>query len=114
MLRIIAAADGGRALNPQAFLGQVEGGMVMGIGTALKEAYDQIIMDVSLPDISGIDCMVAILEQDPQARILLVTGHNAANIESSAPESSGVEILTKPLDLADLSERMAALARSLG
>jgi xanthine dehydrogenase molybdenum-binding subunit len=40
VLRIIAAADGGRALNPQAFLGQVEGGIVMGIGTALTEEYE--------------------------------------------------------------------------
>ena len=39
VLRIIAAADGGRALNPQAFLGQIEGGIVMGIGTALTEEY---------------------------------------------------------------------------
>ena len=39
VLRIVAAADGGRALNPQAFLGQVEGGIVMGIGTALTEEY---------------------------------------------------------------------------
>jgi CO/xanthine dehydrogenase Mo-binding subunit len=39
VLRIVGAADGGRALNPQAFLGQVEGGIVMGIGTALTEEY---------------------------------------------------------------------------
>jgi selenium-dependent xanthine dehydrogenase len=39
VLRIVAAADGGRALNPQAMLGQVEGGIVMGIGTALTEEY---------------------------------------------------------------------------
>jgi len=39
VLRVVAAADGGRALNPQAVLGQVEGGVVMGIGTALSEEY---------------------------------------------------------------------------
>jgi xanthine dehydrogenase molybdenum-binding subunit len=39
VLRLVAAADGGRALNPQAFLGQIEGGLVMGIGTALTEEY---------------------------------------------------------------------------
>jgi xanthine dehydrogenase molybdenum-binding subunit len=39
VLRVVAAADGGRALNPQAFQGQVEGGIVMGIGTALTEEY---------------------------------------------------------------------------
>jgi CO/xanthine dehydrogenase Mo-binding subunit len=39
VLRVVGAADGGRALNPQAFLGQVEGGIVMGIGTALTEEF---------------------------------------------------------------------------
>ncbi|HSJ58547.1 MAG TPA: molybdopterin cofactor-binding domain-containing protein [Anaerolineae bacterium] len=39
VLRVVAAADGGRALNPLAFRGQIEGGIVMGIGTALGEEY---------------------------------------------------------------------------
>jgi xanthine dehydrogenase molybdenum-binding subunit len=39
VLRIVAASDGGRALNPQALLGQIEGGLVMGVGTALTEEY---------------------------------------------------------------------------
>ena len=86
---------------------------VGGRDAALATRYDQIIMDVSLPDISGIECMTSILGADPQVRILLVTGHNAAQIESQAPELTGVEILTKPLDLADLSQRMEKLAASL-
>lgn len=40
VLRIAAACDAGRALNPQALLGQVEGGLVMGMGTALSEEYE--------------------------------------------------------------------------
>jgi CO/xanthine dehydrogenase Mo-binding subunit/aerobic-type carbon monoxide dehydrogenase small subunit (CoxS/CutS family) len=39
VLRVVAAADGGRALNPLAFRGQIEGGIVMGLGTALTEEY---------------------------------------------------------------------------
>ena len=39
VLRVVTAVDGGRALNPMAFRGQVEGGIVMGIGTALIEEY---------------------------------------------------------------------------
>jgi len=39
VLRFVAAADGGRAINPLSFRGQVEGGVVMGIGTALTEEY---------------------------------------------------------------------------
>jgi xanthine dehydrogenase molybdenum-binding subunit len=39
ILRIVAACDAGRAINPRALLGQIEGGLVMGIGTALTEEY---------------------------------------------------------------------------
>jgi xanthine dehydrogenase molybdenum-binding subunit len=39
VLRFVAACDAGRAINPIGVLGQIEGGVVMGIGTALSEAY---------------------------------------------------------------------------
>jgi CO/xanthine dehydrogenase Mo-binding subunit len=39
VLRVVAACDAGRAINPIGVLGQIEGGVVMGIGTALTEAY---------------------------------------------------------------------------
>jgi CO/xanthine dehydrogenase Mo-binding subunit len=37
--RVIAAHDLGRAINPQAAEGQIEGGVVMGLGFALTEEY---------------------------------------------------------------------------
>lgn len=46
VLRVVAAADGGRAINPLSFRGQVEGGIVMGMGTALTEEYK---MEAGLP-----------------------------------------------------------------
>lgn len=46
VLRVIAAIDGGRAINPLAFRGQVEGGIVMGIGTALTEEY---VVEMGVP-----------------------------------------------------------------
>ncbi|MBN1484030.1 MAG: molybdopterin-dependent oxidoreductase [Chloroflexia bacterium] len=39
VLRIVAACDAGRALNPQALLGQIEGAILMGLGHALTEEY---------------------------------------------------------------------------
>jgi xanthine dehydrogenase molybdenum-binding subunit len=38
-LRVIAANDIGRALNPLGLQAQVEGGVVMGLGNALTEAF---------------------------------------------------------------------------
>lgn len=37
VLKVIAAHDVGRAINPQAVIGQMEGGVVMGMGYALSE-----------------------------------------------------------------------------
>ncbi len=39
VLRVIAAHDVGRAINPLALLGQIEGGVVMGLGNALTEHF---------------------------------------------------------------------------
>jgi xanthine dehydrogenase molybdenum-binding subunit len=39
VLRVIAANDIGRAINPLGLLGQVEGGVIMGVGHALTEEF---------------------------------------------------------------------------
>ena len=39
MLKVVAAHDVGRAINPIAVEGQIEGGVVMGLGYALTEDY---------------------------------------------------------------------------
>ena len=39
VLRVVAAHDVGRAVNPLAVEGQIEGGIVMGIGYALTEEF---------------------------------------------------------------------------
>jgi selenium-dependent xanthine dehydrogenase len=37
--RVVAACDVGRAINPLGLLGQIEGGVIMGLGHALTEVY---------------------------------------------------------------------------
>ncbi len=46
VLKVIAANDVGRAINPMGLQGQVEGGVVMGVGHALTENY---IVDDGIP-----------------------------------------------------------------
>jgi xanthine dehydrogenase molybdenum-binding subunit len=70
VLRVVAAADGGRPINPQAFRGQVEGGIVMGIGTALTEAYQ---VEKGIPQtVRYADYEVPSIKHMPEMRVHLV------------------------------------------
>jgi xanthine dehydrogenase molybdenum-binding subunit len=78
ILRIVAAADGGRALNPQAFLGQVEGGIVMGLGTALSEEY---VLEGAIPQTRRWkDYRIPLIGDTPEMHI-----HLAEHPTSSGP-----------------------------
>jgi nicotinate dehydrogenase large molybdopterin subunit len=53
VLRVVACHDPGKALNPSAVIGQVEGGVAMGIGFALMEQVlteNGVIMNTTLRD----------------------------------------------------------------
>jgi xanthine dehydrogenase molybdenum-binding subunit len=70
VLRLVAACDGGRAINPQALLGQIEGGLVMGIGTALTEAYR---LEEGVPQTRRwADYQVPLLKHTPQLDVKVI------------------------------------------
>lgn len=70
VLRIVAASDSGRAINPQALLGQIEGGLAMGIGTALTEEYK---IERAVPrTLRWADYKVPLIDQMPVMDLRLV------------------------------------------
>jgi selenium-dependent xanthine dehydrogenase len=70
VLRMVAACDAGRALNPQALLGQIEGGLVMGIGTALTEEYQ--IEDGIPRTLRWADYKTPLIDQMPEMDVHIV------------------------------------------
>lgn len=73
--RVIAAHDVGRALNPIAVSGQIEGGVVMGIGQALLEELvlhqgvpqNTNLRTYRIPTVTDVPEIVPILVEDPAA-----------------------------------------------
>jgi len=81
-----------------------------GIEAAARGHHDQIIIDVGLPDLTGVECSRSIRDVHPEARILLVSGHSAAHLDGSGIDTGTIEVLTKPFDLDNLLERLRAVA----
>ncbi len=69
VLRVIAAHDVGRAVNPLDAAGQIEGAVVMGLGAALQEEYlpgqTEGISQYHLPTIGSMPEIKAILVEVP-------------------------------------------------
>ncbi len=82
-----------------------------GVEAAAGNDYDAVVMDVSLPDLSGVDGLLEILEVKPEVRCFLMSGYSAAHVEARAGRAGALEILTKPFDPEALSQRISAAGR---
>ncbi len=81
-----------------------------GVAAATGNDYDAVVMDVGLPDLSGVDGLLEILEIKPETRCFLMSGFSTAHVEARA-DSGALEILTKPFDPEALSQRISAAGR---
>lgn len=70
VLRIVAAHDVGRAINPTLAEGQIHGGIAQGLGMALMEAYvpgrTENLHDYLIPTIGDVPDIEVILIEDPE------------------------------------------------
>ncbi len=82
-----------------------------GVEAATGNDYDAVVMDLGLPDLSGVDGLLAVLEVKPETRCVLMSGYSAAHVEERAGGVGALEILTKPFDPEALSQRISAAGR---
>lgn len=67
----------------------------------LAENYDIIILDISLPDRSGLDILKAVIEMKPQAKVVILTMYSEAQYAVRALKAGASGYFTKdgnPLD----------------
>ncbi len=85
-----------------AFTGQA------GVAAAAKGDYDAVVMDLGLPDLTGIEGLHEIARDKPAIRCFLISGHSRAHIMERERDIENIEILTKPFNPRDLLKRLAA------
>ena len=64
-----------------------------------RRSFDLLMLDIQLPDISGLDLISRVEELRPETDVLVVTGHATFDNAALAVRPSTVGYLTKPLDL---------------
>jgi len=80
-------------------------------GNAALEAYpkhkpDLVCLDVSLPDINGLEVLQRLRRSDPHAKVLIVTGNDQKTLESKALSLRAIGVLHKPFDASELGEML--------
>lgn len=63
---------------------------------------DVVLMDLSMPDLSGIDAMKQIHERQPRLPVVILTAHADPGVEKEAREAGASGFLAKGIGLEEL------------
>ena len=74
-----------------------------------KRPVDLVILDIRLPDISGIDVLRKIKSLRPLTEVLIVTGHASVETAVEAMKAGARDYMEKPVRLNLLHEKMRSI-----
>ena len=100
-------------------LERAPGIVVVGEATAAGDAYqvfcqtrpDIVIMDISLPDVSGIEAMRRLLQREPRAKVLIFSIHDEPIFPTRAFQAGARGYITKASAPEVLIDAVRAVAR---
>jgi two-component system, OmpR family, response regulator len=75
---------------------------------------DAVVLDVMLPDMSGLDVLRKLREQNPHLPVLLLTAKDAVEDRIAGLTAGGDDYVTKPFSLEEVVLRLRALLRRTG
>ncbi|BBU20499.1 DNA-binding response regulator [Mycobacterium xenopi] len=75
---------------------------------------DVVVLDVMLPDMSGLDVLRKLREQNPQLPVLLLTAKDAVEDRIAGLTAGGDDYVTKPFSIEEVVLRLRALLRRTG
>lgn len=74
---------------------------------------DVVTMDVTMPDMNGIEATKQILALDPHARIIMITSHSQDDIVCNAMEAGACGYILKPFDRNKLQMMLRKISKIL-
>ncbi|MBU1139429.1 MAG: response regulator [Proteobacteria bacterium] len=77
-----------------------------GLAVLEKVAPEIVILDLKMPDMSGLDVLAEIKKYDPGIEVIMLTGHGSAGSGMEAMEKGAFDYIMKPVDLQELLEKI--------
>jgi two-component system, OmpR family, response regulator len=84
------------------------------IASARAQRPDVVVLDVMLPDMSGLDVLHKLREENPQLPVLLLTAKDAVEDRIAGLTAGGDDYVTKPFSIEEVVLRLRALLRRTG
>jgi two-component system OmpR family response regulator len=84
------------------------------IASARAQRPDVVVLDVMLPDMSGLDVLHKLREENPQLPVLLLTAKDSVEDRIAGLTAGGDDYVTKPFSIEEVVLRLRALLRRTG
>lgn len=72
--------------------------------------FDLVLLDVMMPDLDGVQVLQRLRAADPQARVMLMTGHAEESVQARLREFPDVTVISKPFLPKELLEEIRKLS----
>jgi DNA-binding NtrC family response regulator len=85
----------------------------LGLARMVESTPSLVILDIGLPDQSGLEVLQAIRHKDENLPVLIITAHGSLQNAVEAKKRGASGYLVKPLDLAEMEQAIRTLLQSL-
>ncbi len=109
---VTLAKNAARFLERSGHLVEVVGNLAEGKAAFQRFSPDAVVLDYRLPDGTGLAFIEHVRAADVNCTILLITGHGSIDLAVEAMKAGANDLLTKPLSLAELRDRLHTLLQN--
>jgi DNA-binding NtrC family response regulator len=71
-----------------------------------KDSFDVVVMDVSMPGLDGIECMIEMKKIQPNLEVIILTGHASLHSGLIGMKKGAFDYCLKPIDFEELLEKI--------
>ena len=75
-----------------------------------QEDFDVALLDVKMPELSGLELLTAVKHRRPEVEVIMMTGHATVETALAAVKAGAYDYLTKPFEDVELVARAVAKA----